>query len=143
MGYDIPSSIGAAMASPKKKVVCIVGDGSALMNIQELAYLKDSDLNIKIIVFNNSRLGIVSQFQLITWGVDPTTGDFRPQDFKSIAEGFGINAEKIAQNREIKGKIEWLWSQTGPALLDVMIDPSADVRPMLLAGQTMDEMWTG
>ncbi len=143
MGYDIPSSIGAAMASPEKRVVCIVGDGSALMNIQELAYLKNSDLDIKIIVFNNSRLGIVSQFQLITWGVDPTTGDFRPQDFKSIAEGFGINAEKIVKNSEIKEKIEWLWSQKGPALLDVMIDPSADVRPMLLAGQTMDEMWTG
>ena len=95
MGYDIPSSIGAAMASLEKRVVCIVGDGSALMNIQELAYLKNSDLDIKIIVFNNSRFGIVSQFQLITWGVDPTTGDFRPQDFKSIAEGFGINAEKI------------------------------------------------
>ncbi len=143
MGYDIPSSIGAAMASPEKRVVCIVGDGSALMNIQELAYLKNSDLDIKIIVFNNSRLGIVSQFQLITWGVDPTTGDFRPQDFKSIAEGFGINAEKIEKNSEIKEKIEWLWNQKGPALLDVMIDPSADVRPMLLAGQTMDEMWTG
>ena len=53
MGYDIPSSIGAAMASPEKRVVCIVGDGSALMNIQELAYLKNSDLDIKIIVFNN------------------------------------------------------------------------------------------
>ena len=143
MGYDIPSSIGAAMASPEKRVVCIVGDGSALMNIQELAYLKNSDLDIKIIVFNNSRLGIVSQFQLITWGVDPTTGDFRPQDFKSIAEGFGINADKTEKNSEIKEKIEWLWSQKGPALLDVMIDPSADVRPMLLAGQTMDEMWTG
>jgi len=143
MGYDIPSSIGAAMASPEKRVVCIVGDGSALMNIQELAYLKNSDLDIKIIVFNNSRLGIVSQFQLITWGVDPTTGDFRPQDFKSIAEGFGINAEKIVKNSEIKEKIEWLWRQKGPALLDVMIDPSADVRPMLLAGQKMDEMWTG
>ncbi|MBI51969.1 MAG: acetolactate synthase [Chloroflexi bacterium] len=143
MGYDIPSSIGAAMASPEKRIVCIVGDGSALMNIQELAFLKDSDLDIKIIVFNNSRLGIVSQFQLITWGVDPTTGDFRPQDFRSIANGFGINSNKLSEKEDIRAKIEWIWEQKGPALLDVMIDPSADVRPMLLAGQTMDDMWKG
>ncbi len=95
------------------------------------------------IVFNNSRLGIVSQFQLITWGVDPTTGDFRPQDFRSIANGFGINSNKLSEKEDIRAKIEWIWEQKGPALLDVMIDPSADVRPMLLAGQTMDDMWKG
>ena len=143
MGYDIPSSIGAAIAEPKKRILCIVGDGSALMNIQELAVLKGSDMDIKIVVFNNSRLGIVSQFQLITWGQDPTTGDFRPQDFASIASGFGLNSDKITKKSEIREKLLWFWDQKGPVLLDVAIDPLADVKPMLLAGQTMNEMWNG
>ena len=66
MGYDIPSAVGAAMANPNDMVLCIVGDGSILMNIQELATIKERDLNIKIVVLNNRRLGMVSQFQLIT-----------------------------------------------------------------------------
>ena len=65
MGYDIPSAVGAAMAYPNDTVLCIVGDGSILMNIQELATIKERNLNIKIVVLNNRRLGMVSQFQLI------------------------------------------------------------------------------
>lgn len=143
MGYDLPSAIGAAMAYPDQRVLCAVGDGSLLMNIQELASLRERNLDVKILVFNNSRLGIVSQFQLITWGMDPTTGDFKVPDFVTIARGFGLPAERLDKSHEMDDKLEWLWRQEGPALLDVAIDPAADVVPMLLAGQTMGEMWMG
>lgn len=143
MGYDLPSAIGAAMAQPERRVLCIVGDGSLLMNIQELASLHERDLDVKILVMNNCRLGIVSQFQLITWGADPSTGDFKSPDFAAIATGFGISAKRVDREAELEGKLQAFWNKPGPALLDVMIDPGADVVPMLLGGQTMGEMWMG
>jgi acetolactate synthase-1/2/3 large subunit len=143
MGYDLPSAIGAAMAQPNRRVLCVVGDGSLLMNIQELAALHERNLDVKILVMNNSRLGIVSQFQLITWNVDPTTGDFKSPDFVAIANGFGISSDRLDSIAELESKLQVFWSKPGPALLDVMIDPGADVVPMLLGGQHMGEMWMG
>ncbi|TRZ67193.1 MAG: thiamine pyrophosphate-binding protein [Comamonadaceae bacterium] len=143
MGYDLPSAIGAAMAQPNRRVLCVVGDGSLLMNIQELAALHERNLDVKILVMNNSRLGIVSQFQLITWSVDPTTGDFKSPDFVAIANGFGISSDRLDSIAELESKLQAFWSKPGPALLDVMIDPEADVVPMLLGGQHMGEMWMG
>jgi len=143
MGYDLPSAIGAAMADPNRRVLCIVGDGSFLMNIQEMAALYERNLDVKILVLNNKRLGIVSQFQLITWGSDPTTGSFGVPDLVMISRGFGIPAEQLEQPDDVEQKLDWLWAQEGPALLNILIDPTADVVPMLLAGQTMGEMWMG
>lgn len=143
MGFDLPTAIGAAMAEPNRLVICIVGDGSFLMNIQEMAALSERMLNVKILVMNNQRLGIVSQFQLITWSDDPTTGKFSVPDFCLISEGFGVPAQTLVQLGDVAQKLQWLMSQHGPALLDVQIDSKADVVPMLLAGQTMGEMWMG
>ena len=143
MGYDLPSAVGAAMAEPSGRVLCVVGDGSALMNIQELGAIRDRNLDVKILVMNNNRLGIVSQFQLITWGTDPTTGFFSTPDFCAIAEAFGIPARKLGSKQEVPELMDWLWSQEGPALVEAHIDPHADVTPMLLAGKTMNDMWMG
>ena len=143
MGYDLPSAIGAAMAQPERRVLCAVGDGSFLMNIQEMASLSERNLDVKILVFNNRRLGIVSQFQLITWGSDHTTGNFGVPDLVTVSRGFGVPAEQLDRPADMDQKLEWLWGQQGPALLNVMIDPNADIVLMLLAGQTMGEMWMG
>lgn len=143
MGYDLPSAIGAAMAQPGRRVLCVVGDGSFLMNIQELASLAERDLDVKILVMNNSRLGIVSQFQLITWGSDPITGEFKTPDFVVISKGFGVAADRAKNSLELSQKVEEFWSRPGPSLLEVVIDAGADVSPMLLAGQTMGDMWLG
>ena len=127
MGYDIPSAVGAAMANPNDMILCIVGDGSILMNIQELATIKERDLNIKIVVLNNRRLGMVSQFQLITWGADPTTGDVKSVDFfKSIGQGFGITSMKLDKNESMESKINELFSLSGPALAEVILDYDSD-----------------
>lgn len=143
MGYDLPSAIGVAIAQPERRILCVVGDGSLLMNIQELASLHERNLDVKILVMNNSRLGIVSQFQLITWGSDPTTGNFKSPDFVAIAQGFGVTADRVNNIAELDVKASAFWLASGPALLDVTIDTEADISPMLLAGQTMGEMWMG
>ena len=143
MGYDLPSAVGAAMADPDRKILCIVGDGSFLMNVQELATIKERNLNIKIVVVNNSRLGMVSQFQLITWGADPSTGDVGTIDFKSIGEGFGIPSDRLSCAKDIADSLGKFWLSVGPRLIEVIVDPKSDVVPMLLGGHKMDDMWMG
>jgi acetolactate synthase-1/2/3 large subunit len=143
MGYDVPTAVGAAMARPDQTVLCVVGDGSLLMNIQELASLAERKLNVKVLLLNNHRLGIVSQFQRITWGVDPSSGEFATPDFVTIAKGFGISAERVTARGDLVAGLDRFWSTPGPALIEVIIDHDADVVPMLLGGQTMDKMWQG
>ena len=143
MGYDIPTALGAAMTSPHKTVICIVGDGSFLMNIQELASIAERGLNIKILILNNNRLGIVSQFQKITWGIDHGAGYFETPDFVSISKGFGIPAKRVKVKADLADCMEWFWNSMGPLLLEVIIDHDAEVTPMLLGGQSMDKMWLG
>lgn len=143
MGFDLPTAIGAAMDDSARKVLCVVGDGSLLMNIQELMSLAERRLSVKVLVLNNNRLGIVSQFQLITWGADPASGQFHAPDFAKIAEGFGIPSFTLARNDELEPILTEFWQLEGPALMNVQIDADADIVPMLLAGQKMDEMWSG
>lgn len=143
MGFDLPAAVGAAIARPKATVVCLVGDGSLLMNIQELAAVAERSLNIKIVVLNNGRLGIVSQFQNLRWGKDPTTGDFGSPDFCAVANAFAIQSSRVEEEDGIEGALRECFSQRGPFLLDVAIPATTDVVPMMLAGQAMDEMWMG
>lgn len=143
MGYDLPTAVGAAMAYPVRTVLCVAGDGSFLMNIQELASLAERRLNVKILLLNNHRLGIVSQFQRITWGVDPASGEFATPDFVTIATGFGIAAARVTLRSNLEEAVRSFWLTEGPVLLEVHIDHDADVVPMLLGGQTMDKMWQG
>jgi acetolactate synthase-1/2/3 large subunit len=141
MGFDLPTAIGAQLSRPNSLVLCIVGDGSIQMNIQELATIANYNLPIKIIVLDNKRLAIVSQFQKITWGKDPSCGNVKNPDFASIANSYGIFGDTINNSEQVKPKIQKLLSHNGPALLHCLVDPNEDVVPMLLGGQTMDSMW--
>ena len=140
MGFDIPSSIGASIKT-KKPVLCFVGDGSIMMNIQELKTISEKKLNIKIFLFNNERLGIVSQFQKITFGNDPTTKMFKTPNFKTLSKSFDLKFTKIVNDKEVDKKIKNINKFLGPELIEVKIDYKADVSPMLLAGYKMNEMW--
>ena len=140
MGFDVPSSIGAAIKT-KKPVVCFVGDGSIMMNLQELKTISEKKLNIKIILLNNERLGIVSQFQLITFGKDPTTKKFKTPNFEILSKAFGLKYTYIKYNNEIDRKIKNITKFLGPELIEIKIDYKADVTPMLLGGSKMNELW--
>ena len=141
MGYDIPVAIGAQLQTPSNLTVCVVGDGSFQMNIQELAFIAEHRIPVKIIVMDNSRLGIVSQFQKLNWESDPTCGHKVNPDFELVAKAFNIEAISITENHEIQNGLEWLINNTSACLLNVKVDSSVDVVPMLLAGDTPDRMW--
>lgn len=143
MGYDVPSAVGAQLAFPERLVLCMVGDGSLQINIQELGAIAEHRLPVKLLVLDNHRLGIVSQFQLLNWPSDPTCGAKWNPDFAAIATAYGIPARTLTEESDVEAALRWLLDTDGPALLHCLIDPRADVVPMLLGGQTMDAMWHG
>jgi acetolactate synthase-1/2/3 large subunit len=141
MGFDLPVAIGAQRARPGARVVCCVGDGSLQMNIQELASLVSYELPVKIVVLDNHRLGIVSQFQQLNWGRDPTCGEKWNPDFAAIARAYGLLAETVPDRNALEPALARALAAPGPALVHCIIDPGEDISPMLLAGQTIDAMW--
>ncbi len=141
MGFDLPAAAGAQWSCPQAQVWCFVGDGSFQLNLQELQTIIDYQLSVKIIVLDNSRLGLVSQFQLLNWKTDPTTGHKKNPDFAAIARAYGIPARTIANTQEVEEGLQWARDYTGPVLVHCLVAYHEDVCPMLLAGQTLDQMW--
>jgi acetolactate synthase I/II/III large subunit len=141
MGYDLPSAIGAQIAFPDYTVVCFVGDGSFQMNIQELQSVIEFGTPIKIFILDNKRLAMVSQFQLLNWPSDPTTGNKNNPNFAAIAKAYGIKAFTLDDPHKVETVIQEALEYEGPTLVHCHVDPHEDVVPMLLAGQTMDKMW--
>lgn len=145
MGYDLPSAVGACFARPGARVLCVVGDGSLQMNAQELGTLVEHRLPAKIVLLDNRRLAMVSQFQKLTWGHDPSTGDRAALDFAALARAYGMPAYALdrfdAADARANATIAEFLAEPGPALLWARIDPACEVSPMLLAGQTLDAMW--
>jgi len=142
MGYDLPSAIGAALARPDVPVLCFVGDGSFQMNIQELATIVEHQLPIKMFVLDNHRLGIVSHFQQLNWGSDPTCGDKWNPDFAAVAASYGIPSATVMTADQVEVPLRQALAAPGPFLVHFLVDPAEDVSPMLLANQTMDAMWS-
>jgi acetolactate synthase-1/2/3 large subunit len=141
MGYDLPSAVGAQLVRPAARVLCVVGDGSLQINLQELASVVERELPVKIVVLDNRRLGIVSQFQLQNWDADPTCGRKWNPDFAAVARAYGIPSWTVSHEEEAEPALAAMLAEPGPALVHCLIDPAEDVVPMLLAGQTLDRMW--
>ena len=141
MGYDLPTAIGAQLHCENCMVLCFVGDGSLQMNIQELAVVAELKLPIKIIVLDNHRLGIVSQFQKLNWQDDPTTGGKWNPDFAAISRAYGITAMTISESAASHAILQQALVEPGPVLVHCIIDSQEDIVPMLMAGQTLDKMW--
>ncbi|MDH4201151.1 MAG: biosynthetic-type acetolactate synthase large subunit [Spirochaetia bacterium] len=139
MGFGLPVAIGAALAAPQKTIACISGDGSILMNIQELATLAELGLNVKIVIFNNGHLGLVRQQQNLFFNQKYFACRFNEApDFAQVASGFGISAQKITQKNtldNLNGELENMMMTPGPFLLDIEINIEENVLPMVPPGQ--------
>lgn len=141
MGFDLPVAVGSQLVRPDATVLCLVGDGSLQINIQELAAIVEHRLPVKIVVLDNHRLAIVSQLQKIWWGTDPTCGQKWNPDFAAIARAYGIPGWTLDDASQTESALRTLLDTEGPALLHCIVDPETDVVPMMLTGQTMDRMW--
>ncbi|HEY4078895.1 MAG TPA: thiamine pyrophosphate-binding protein [Rhizomicrobium sp.] len=142
MGFDLPAAIGARIANPDAVVVCFVGDGSLQMNIQELATIAESQMDIKIVVLDNHALNIVAQFQRQVWKSHPSTGVRYNPDFAAIAKAYGIEGVTIAAREGMAQALADALRRPGPVLIHCHVDPEEDLLPMLMGGHTLDDMST-
>ena len=144
MGFGLPAAIGAKMGHPEASVINVTGDGSFMMNVQELATLTRYDLNVKIVILDNSCLGMVRQWQELFLDKRYSETDLSDNpDFVRVAESFGLRARKIEEGHQEKEAINWLLQTPGPALLQVALDPEANVWPFVPPGRDNSTMLKG
>lgn len=144
MGFGLPAAIGAAIENPDKKIICISGDGSILMNIQELATLADFDLNVKVIILNNGHLGLVRQQQELFYDANYIASKFpKISNYAAIAEGFGIKGYDLSKASNMAEVLEVALNEKGPVLLDIPIYYKENVFPMVPPGKGNHEMIGG
>jgi acetolactate synthase-1/2/3 large subunit len=144
MGFGLPAAIGAAVANPHKQTICISGDGSFLMNIQELATLADLNLNLKILLLNNNALGLVRQQQELFFEKEYVASVFdSAPDFAGIAENFGIRGIDLAKESAPMVVLEKALKEKGPALINIPVSPEEKVYPMVPPGAANREMILG
>lgn len=144
MGFGLPAAIGAALACPERTVVCFSGDGSLLMNVQELVTAVEEDVNVKVVVLNNNSLGLVHQQQHLFYGQRYYASDFRSRvDFAEIAAGFGMPAYDLAGDGDPSTVLEEAICCPGPCLIHAPIDVNEFVFPMVPPGAANREMVGG
>ncbi|WP_392563090.1 acetolactate synthase large subunit [Orbus sturtevantii] len=141
MGFGLPAAIGAALAAPARKVICFTGDGSIMMNIQELATIAEHDLDIKIILLNNQALGLVYQQQTLFYGerIFSSTSPYQA-DFIKIAQGFGLKTCDLNQVENPQQALADALNSHGPCLIHACIDTNEKVYPMVPPGAANIEM---
>jgi len=142
MGFGLPAAIGVQMACPEKKVILITGDGSLQMNIQELAVIKQWNLPIKIFMINNGSLGMVRQWQELFFQENYAESILEVgPDWEKLAGAYNIKAKTLCETRELKDTLHSFITSGEPWLVDIKVDPGANVFPMVPAGCSLDQMY--
>ncbi len=132
MGFGLPAAMGAQFACPDRTVVLVSGDGSFMMNVQELATIARCRLPVKIVLLDNSSLGMVRQWQELFFAERYSEIDLSDNpDFAALAKVFGIPATRIEARDDVEGGLAALLAEPGPALLHVAIDARANVWPLV------------
>ncbi len=141
MGFGLPAAVGAALANPDRKVLCFSGDGSLMMNIQEMATAAENQLDVKIILMNNEALGLVHQQQSLFYKQGVFAATYPGMiNFMQIAAGFGLATCDLNSETDPQGALQAIINQPGPALIHVRIDPQEKVYPMVPPGAANTEM---
>ena len=143
MGFGLPAAMGVKFAMPKEEVVCITGDGSIQMNIQELSTCMQYDIPVKIINLNNRFLGMVKQWQdMIYQGRHSHSYMDSVPDFAAIAEAYGHVGIRINKPEELEAGLQKaLDMKDRLVFVDINVDETEHVYPMQIKGEAMDKMW--
>ena len=135
MGFGLPVAIGAALANPSRTVICFTGDGSLLMNIQELATACEQDVDIKVVVMDNQSLGLVAQQQALFYDKRAFASTFaHATDYVAIARGFGIPAFDLQNEAGLTSFWQDILTMRGPCLIRAAVDVSDHVLPIVPPG---------
>jgi acetolactate synthase-1/2/3 large subunit len=150
MGFGYPTALGAKVGCPKKLVVDIDGDGSFLMNVQEIATSKVEKIDAKVIILNNQHLGMVVQWEDRffksnrghTYLGDPAARHEIYPDYPTIFQGFGITCERVLHKKDLEAALQRLIDAPGAYALDVMVPYTEHVLPMIPADHTFNDIIT-
>ncbi len=143
MGYGLPGAIGASFARPGQRIVCMSGDGSLQMNIQELATVAHHGLPVKILLFNNRGHAMVRQTQEMwldgNYYATSMQGGLPTPDFVAVARAYGLRAESLTLNADIGTKLDDILRDNDPCLLNIEIDPEHRVVPQVKYGRPNED----
>ncbi|EGT4509282.1 acetolactate synthase 2 catalytic subunit [Cronobacter sakazakii] len=141
MGFGLPAAVGAQVARPDDTVICVTGDGSFMMNIQEFGTVKRKQLPLKIVLLDNQRLGMVRQWQQLFFSerYSETNLSDNP-DFLTLASAFGIAGQRITRKDQVAAALETMFNSEGPYLLHVSIDEAENVWPLVPPGASNSQM---
>ena len=141
MGFGMPAAIGAALAEPERTVVCFSGDGSILMNVQELATAAEENANVKIVLMNNASLGLVFQQQTLFYGQRIFASKYKGiPDFLAVAAGFGWRTLDLDAAPDARAALREAFAYRGPVFIHASIDVREQVLPMVAPGAANLEM---
>jgi len=140
MGFALPAAIGAKYGAPDRQVVAIIGDGGVQMTIQELGTIMQADLPVKLIILNNSFLGMVRQWQELFHDRRYSFVNIKSPNYVKVAEGYGIDAATIDSRSDLKSAIEKLYHTDGPYLLEIRVGMEDNVFPMVAQGSSVSEI---
>lgn len=144
MGFGFPAAIGAQVAFPERRVICISGDGSFQMNSQELATAVVYNLPVKVAIINNQYLGMVRQWQKFFYGGRYSQSCLKGSpDFVRLAEAYGAKGLRATTQEEIVPVIQEALATPGPVVMDFQVDPEENVLPMVAPNTSIVEMIGG
>ncbi len=141
MGFGLPAAMGAKVGCPDETVVCIAGDGSVQMNMQELATCAQEQIAIKVFIMNNGYLGMVRQWQELFWDKRYSQVDMGQwPDFVKLAEAYGATGIRLSDKRTLVSDMQEAIATDGPVLVDVRVTREENTYPMIPAGQPARNM---
>ncbi len=142
MGYGMPAAMGAKVALPNREVICIAGDASIQMNIQELGTLAHYGINVKTVIINNGWQGMVRQWQQAFFGERYSSSNMEVgmPDFVKLAEAYGVKGMIISRRDELKEAIAQMLAHDGPVLMDARVTRDENCYPMVAPGKSNAQM---
>jgi acetolactate synthase-1/2/3 large subunit len=142
MGYGMPAAIGVKVALPHEQVICVAGDASILMNIQELGTLAQYGIAAKIVVVNNGWQGMVRQWQEAFYGERYSSSNMEAgmPDFVMLAQAFGIKGMQVLKREDLAKSIAEMLAYDGPVFMDVKVTQDENCYPMVAPGKSNSQM---
>jgi len=140
MGFGLPAAHGSKIGAPDKVVIGIIGDGGFQMTIQELATINQTQAAVKIVLLNNTYLGMVRQWQQMFFNRRYSETQLKNPDFIKVAEGFGIKGNRIQKRKLLESGIQKMLDYKGPFLLEIAIEKEANVFPMVPPGASVSDI---
>ena len=141
MGYGFPAAIGASMANPGRTVLCVTGDGSFQMCIQELATAIQEKVDVKVVIINNNYLGMVRQWQELFYSRTYSEVGLKwLPDFVKVAEAYGARGLRAGKPEEMRPVLEEGLGTPGLVVMDMIVAQEEGVFPMVPAGAALQEM---